>query len=146
MSASFLKLKSNNNKLIIIHITPIIGKIDVVGSKLLKIYEFLINQFLRHNFKILKSAWEWDKKNDAALYFLFSKKPLQKLIEIDGPPRKMKKHVENFKKIHKRTFVKNNKLFAMEKRQFLVPEAFLKYCIRSQFVKERSKSISLRIT
>ncbi len=145
INSLFLKDKRRNTQLIIIKAKPLSGKIDVVGSKLLKIYEFLMNELNKHNFKITKSAWEWDKKNDAIFYFLFDKKELPKAIEIEGPPLKIKQHVENFKKIHKKTFIKNNKIFATERRKFIKPEDLLKNTIKNQFVKERIKSLQTTV-
>ena len=145
LDSLFLKEKAKNTKLIKIKIKPLTGKSDVVGSKLLKIYEFLREELNKHDFKAIKTIWEWDKKNDAAFYFLFDRKYLSKNIEIEGPPLKIKQHAENFKKMHKKTLVKRNKIFAVEQREFLAPEYLLKGAIKKQFVKERSKSIKMEI-
>jgi tRNA nucleotidyltransferase (CCA-adding enzyme) len=141
----FLKEKSTDKKLIKISVKPLAGKIDVVGSKMLKIYEFSANELNRHNFKTLKAGWEWDKKNDAIFYFLFEKKKLPKTIEIEGPPLKIEQHASNFRKMHKKTFTKNGKIYAKEQRMFTSPEYLLKNSIKNQFVKERSKSIKIEI-
>ncbi|MBI2654569.1 CCA tRNA nucleotidyltransferase [Candidatus Woesearchaeota archaeon] len=140
----FLKQKSNNKK-IIVKATPLTGKIDVVGGKLLKIYEFLNEEFKKHNFKIINSNWEWNKKDDASFYFLFDKKPLPKTTEIEGPPIKIKQHADNFRKRHKRTFIKNNKVYATEKRKFILPEQLSKNLIKNKSIKERCKSIKIEI-
>ena len=143
LKSLFLKGKSKNKDLIMIKIKPLAGKIDVVGSKLLKIYDFLNQELQKHGFKPMKSDWEWDKKNDAAFYFLFGKKPLPKFIEIEGPPLKIKQHADNFRKFHKKTMVRNKKIFALEPRKFMVPGNLLKSAIKGQFVKERCKSIKI---
>ena len=140
----FLK-EEKGNRLIIAKSKPLIGKADVIGSKLLKVYEFFKEELQKHNFKILKTDWEWDKKNDAIFYFLFDKKPLSNTVLIEGPPIKIKQHVENFKKTHKKTLIKNNKIYAFEQRKFSTPENLLKNIIKNQFVKERSKSIKIKI-
>ncbi len=145
LNSIFLSEKSKNNKLIIIKSKPLSGKIDVVGSKLLKIYEFLKEELQKHSFKILKTDWEWGKKSYAEFYFLFNKNSLPKTVEIEGPPLKIKQHVENFKKTHKKTRVKNGKIFALEQRKFLIPEDLLNNLIKHQFVKERCKSIKFDI-
>ena len=137
----FLNEKSKDKRLIMIKLSPLSGKTDIVGTKLLKIYEFLIQGLQKHDFKILKSGWEWGKKSDAVLYFLFDEKPLGKHVEIEGPPVRIKYHAEQFKKIHKKTFVRSKKIFALEQREFLVPEGLLKSLIKNQFVKERCKSL-----
>ena len=146
LKSIFLEKKSRNNKLIIVKVKPLSGKIDVIGGKLLKIYEFFKKEFQSHNFEILLTDWEWDKKNEAMFYFLFDKKSLPKNIEVEGPPLKIKEHFENFKKIHKKTLFKQGRIFALEKRKYLVPEELLKNIIKNQFVKERSKSIEMIIS
>ena len=145
LSSIFLAKRSKNNQLITIKAKPLSGKIDVIGSKLLKLYEFLKEELHKHDFKIIKTDWEWDKQNNALFYFLFDKRPLPKLVEVDGPPLKIKQHVANFKKIHKKIFIKNGKIFAAEQREFLMPENLLKIIIKNQFVKERAKSIKIDI-
>lgn len=146
LKKSFFDKKSSKNKLIMLNVKPLSGKADVVGSKLLKVYEFLKKEFQNRDFEILKSNWEWDKKNDAIFYFLFDKNPLTKYIEIEGPPMKIRQHVEQFKKIYKRTYIKSGKIFAEDKRKFFVPEDLLKSAIRNQYVKERCKTIKIDIT
>src|SRR3989338_2116652 len=145
LKSLFLKEKTSNSKLIIIKADPLSGKIDVVGSKLLKIYEFLNEKLQKHDFRIKKTDWEWYKKSDAVFYFLFDNKPLPKFFEIEGPPLKIKQHADNFKKIHKKTFVKKNKIYALEQRNFTKPINLLKNIVKNQFVKERSKLIKVEV-
>lgn len=146
LSLLFLKEKTKNNELITLKVKPLAGKIDIVGSKLSKIYEFLKEQLRSHDFKIIKADWEWDKKNATFFYFLLDKKPLPKFAEIEGPPIKLKGHIANFKKMHKKTFARNGRIFALEKREFTQPIGLLKSIVNSQFVKERGKPISINIT
>ncbi len=144
LDSLFLKGK-NNKRLIKIYTTPLDGKTDVVGCKLLKIYEFLIKESTKNSFRPIKTAWEWDKKSNAIFYFLFNKNPLPKLIEIEGPPIKLKQHVEQFRRMHKRTLIKFNKIYAQEQRKFLLPENLLKIIIKNESVKERCKSIRIDV-
>lgn len=136
--------KQGKNTLIIVKAKPLQGKIDVVGSKLLKAYEFLLKEAEKNSFKIIDSSWEWKKNEDASFYFIFSKKQLSSLVELEGPPLSMKDHVVNFKKLHKKTSIKKGKIFAAEKRKFLKPEQLLKSAVSSQYVKDRTNSVSLK--
>ncbi|MBI2658903.1 nucleotidyltransferase domain-containing protein [Candidatus Woesearchaeota archaeon] len=145
MKSIFLKAKAGNAELIMIKAGPLSGKTDVIGSKLLKIYEFLNQKLLKHGFRIKKSDWEWGKKHDAAFYFIFDRKPLPKTAEIEGPPVKITSHVEHFKKLHKKTFMKNNRMYAAEQREFTKPIYLLKSIIKNQFVRERCKSIKIEV-
>ncbi len=141
----FLGMKSKGKKLIIIEAEPLIGKIDVVGSKLMKIFEFFNQQLQKHGFKILKSEWEWNKNSNSAFYFIFNKEPLPKTVEVKGPPLEMKQHVDNFRKMHKKTFEKSGKMHAIDSREFLFPEDLLNELIKSDYSKERSKSLKLKV-
>ena len=141
----FFMEKSKNHKLISIDVNPLRGKSDIVGSKLLKIYEFLRNELNKHDFKVLKADWEWDRKGNAIFYFLFNKNPLSKFIEIIGPPLKIKQHVDNFKRMHEKTLIKHGKIFAVEERKSVVPEDLLKNIIKNKFVRERSRSIEIAL-
>ncbi|MBI2660260.1 CCA tRNA nucleotidyltransferase [Candidatus Woesearchaeota archaeon] len=142
---AFLRQKTKEKKLAIAKIRPLSGKTDVVGTKLLKIYELVKQQLQKNNFRTTKTDWEWDKKNDAIFYFLFDRKPLAKTFKFEGPPVRIKQHAENFKKAHKKTFVKDGKIYAIEKRKFTHPEGLLNSIIKNQFVKERSKSAKTEI-
>ncbi|MBS3105555.1 nucleotidyltransferase domain-containing protein [Candidatus Woesearchaeota archaeon] len=141
----FLKEKAGNAELIMIKTCPLSGKTDVVGSKLLKIHWFLNGKLRKHGFKIKKADWEWDKKHDAVFYFLFEKKPLPKTVEIWGPPINIKQHVDNFKKVHKKTFIKKNKIYAMEQRNFTKPIELLKSIVKERFVTERCKTLKIEV-
>ena len=145
LKALFLELKGKNKKLIVIEACPLTGKTDVVGSKLMKIFGFLKQQLENEEFKILKSEWEWNRHSNSFFYFLFDKKSLPKTAEIEGPPLGMAQHVENFRKIHKKTFRKKGKIYAIVRRKYTVPENLLKELIGHDYSKERSKSIKLSI-
>ena len=141
----FKNLKNRSNILIEISALPLSGKADVVGNKLLKIYEFLLQKLQKHGFKLLKSDWAWDRKANPAFYFLIGKAPLSKTVIIEGPPLSIKQHVEHFRKMHKKTYSKNHKVYAIEKREYAKPEGLLKQMIKDEFVKDRIRKIRIRI-
>lgn len=145
LSSAFLTDKPKNAKLLVIKVKPLDGKADIVGGRLLKIYEFLHKELQKRGFSIIKSDWEWDKKGDAVLYFLADKGALARDAEIKGPPLKIKGHVANFKKMHKRTFVRAGRICALEKRRFLTPESLLEHLVKEEFVRERSNSIRINV-
>ena len=132
---------SKNYKFLKIKVDTLSGKIDVVGSKLMKVFEYIKKEFENHEFNIIRSDLEWDKNTSANLYFLFSKNPFGKNVEIEGPPLRLESHVKRFKGIHKKTFKRSGKIFALEQRRFVVPEDLLKEVIKNQYVRERTKSV-----
>ncbi|MBI2655038.1 hypothetical protein HYX06_01295, partial [Candidatus Woesearchaeota archaeon] len=145
LSFTFKDMKNSSNRLITVNLSPLPGKIDVIGSKLLKIYDFFSKKLQEHEFKIIKSGWEWDKKNDALLYFLLDRKPLPKSVEIEGPPVAIAQHVERFRKIHKKTFVKKGKVYATAQRKYTHPEDLLRSAAKDEFARERSTSIRFKL-
>ena len=138
-----LSLKKKNMQLIGIKARPLEGKIDVVGSKLSKIYDFVLQEIDKKGFQLIKSDWDF-KEEEANFYFLFGAKPLPKELKIEGPPISLANHVINFKKIHKNTFQKSGKIFAVEQRKFKSPWDLLKKLVNDGYMKERAKAIKLR--
>ncbi|MDP2909340.1 MAG: nucleotidyltransferase domain-containing protein, partial [Nanoarchaeota archaeon] len=57
-----LKHKAEGKELVMIEVTPLKGKEDVVGAKLLKALEYLRNKLAKEGFKIYDHNWKWDKK------------------------------------------------------------------------------------
>ena len=135
--------KKGGMKLVKLLVQPLEGKTDIVGAKMLKIFGFLNSKIKNNGFKVLRSDWEWDKKNNAVFYLLFDKKPLPKMVEIEGPPVCIENHAENFKKKHRKTFVRGGKIFAKETRKFTQPENFLRHSVRDPSLKFYCKSIKL---
>ncbi|MBI2658098.1 nucleotidyltransferase domain-containing protein [Candidatus Woesearchaeota archaeon] len=144
MKLLFLQEKAGG-KLIVVSAKPLAGKADVAGSKLFKVYELIHNRLLSNDFKMLKAGWEWDRKNDAAFYFLLDRKPLPASAEIEGPPLKLSQHAANFKKIHKKSYMKNGKLYATIKRKFTLPENLVKDMSKSQYVRQKCMSIKIDV-
>ena len=145
MKSLFLSQKTKDKKLVILEASPISGKIDVIGSKFLKIYEFFSGELKKQSFRVISSDWDWDKKHSAYFYFLLGRRALSKMVEIEGPPIKIKIHADNFRKIHKKTFIRSGKIFANEPRHYQKPEDLLKSLAKAQFVREKCKSINLKI-
>lgn len=117
--------KKKNNKLLVIELRVPSGKTDIIGCKLLKKFELINNELIKNDFKV-DSGWHWDKKNKAIFYFFSDKEILKREKEREGPPLKAKEHVNNFKKKHKRTFVKNKRIYTIIKRKFLKPEELIR--------------------
>ncbi|MBD3354727.1 CCA tRNA nucleotidyltransferase [Candidatus Woesearchaeota archaeon] len=138
-----LNKTAGKDKLIVLNIESLKGKEDVVGSKLLKAFEFIDKKLEKKGFKVYSSGWKWDKKKDAKFWFIIDKKKLSMYIEKEGPPKEMKKHVKKFKKKYKRTSVKNGKLYAKVKRKYREPERLVKDLIKKRYVKEKTKKVKL---
>ncbi len=140
---NYLKNKYKNKKIMIITAKSVVGREDVVGTKLFKVYEYIINNLNKNEFKIIETDWNFDRKSSAVMYFVFDPKPLPLVVELEGPPLKVEKHVEAFKKRHKKTFTKAERIFAKERREFTVPEDLIKHLLKDPYIKEKAKEIKL---
>jgi tRNA nucleotidyltransferase (CCA-adding enzyme) len=134
-----------NKKKIVLKIKPLKGKEDIVGCKLLKVFEFIQRNLEKNEFKeVYYGNWQWNKEKDEALmWFEVDKKPLPEYVIKEGPPIKLKEYVANFKKQYKgKTFVKKGKIYAKVKRDYRDASKLVKDLIKDKYVKEKVKSIS----
>ena len=114
---------------------------DVAGSKLIKFYKHL-NSEIEKFFEIKKKGFNYNKKKSARYFFVVKNK---KEILMQGPNVNDKKNVLLFKKKHKNTFVKSNRVCAKKKINFNV-KSFIegwskknKRKVREMYIKELEK-------
>jgi tRNA nucleotidyltransferase (CCA-adding enzyme) len=84
---------------------------DVAGSKLLKFYNYLSLELSKF-YEIKNKGFDYKQSNNSKFFFVTKNK---EEITINGPSLDDKKNVLNFKKKHKNTFIKKNRIFAKEK-------------------------------
>ncbi len=101
--------KRAKHHLVFAVIEPLAGKKDVVGSKLLKVFEQI--EISLSPFEIHRKGWEWVAPH-AVLYFVVKKKELPPHFIREGPPITMVEFAAEFKKRNRDTFVKEGTLFA----------------------------------
>ncbi len=129
-------------KIITAEAKPLDGKKDVVGSKLIKVLEHIERKMEKAGFEVIDMVWEWNGK--AMFYIVLEEEKLEGYKTKEGPPVKIKKHSEKFKKIYRgKTFVKAGKLYARVRRKFRKAESLLKNIIKDDYVKERVKDIRI---
>lgn len=139
-----LKQDAGKNTLLLLDVKPLIGKEDVVGGKLKKSFDFLKANLLRSDFKVLDSGWWFDREKKSIFWFILDPRPLSEFVESQGPPLNNKVNVVQFKKKHKSTFIKDNRVCAKDKRKFRRPDHLVKDLIKDRYIKEKVKSIVLR--
>jgi len=147
----FLKSKSESffikkeekipNNSIVIEILPLNGKKDAIGGKLNSLFNKIKRQITLNKFKIVKANWIWNDK--AYFWFKLKNNTLPNLEIIKGPPISNKKHLDNFKKKHKKTFIKNKVIYAKEKRKISNIKDFINYLIKNKYIKKEVVSISI---
>jgi tRNA nucleotidyltransferase (CCA-adding enzyme) len=128
---------------IILEVNAKKGKEDVIGAKLLKVFNFLKKSLLKEGFEIKKNDWNFDK-DKKAFFYLKIPKDVDKYKIIKGPNTKFKDHVRYFKKKYKQTFVKKNVVFAKKKRRYVKAKDFIRELLKDEYVKERVKDIKIR--
>ncbi len=136
------KAKAGKDWLMMLKVKPLGGNEDVVGTKVLKCFEHIENNLKKNDFKIIESGWEFEP-DESLLYFIIKKEKLSDKITLYGPPVREKTDAERFKLKHKKVNAKNNRLYAEEKRKYLIPEKLVKDLIKEAYVKERVKAIQI---
>lgn len=121
---------------IILELAPLEGKEDVVGTKLLKGFEYLMK--VLEDFKP-SGGWEWDKKNSAFFWFVPKIKKLSSKEIKEGPPVKMKVHFDRFKSKYRKTFIKNKRIYAEVERKSDTFQKALKTRLNEEYLKEKFK-------
>tara|TARA_Y100000031_G_scaffold89609_1_gene98591 strand:+ start:2436 stop:3668 length:1233 start_codon:yes stop_codon:yes gene_type:complete len=131
--------KLSNEELFFFEAESLEGKKDVVGAKIMKVYEYLKRKIKKHEFKIMKTDWEFSDKG--IIYFIIKKEKLSNTEIISGPPLKEKEGVKRFKQKHKKAFIKKNRIFAEEKRKYREAEKLIKDLLKEKYVVERVKRV-----
>jgi len=117
------------------------GKEDVVGTKLLKAFEYLRSKF--RDFDLVKSGWEWNKKTKAEFWFVIKNKKLSATEVRTGPPKDIALGVKHFKKKHKKTYTSKGRIMAKVKRKYTTPKELVNFMKKQEHIKSRVKSCKL---
>ncbi len=131
--------KAEGKPLVYLKITSFSGKEDVVGAKLLKAFEFL-GKSLRE-FGVLKSGWEFDKKNTATFYFILREEEIAPIELRAGPPIRIEIAVTEFRKKHTEVFEKDGRLWARVRREQYKLKEFVEVILKDKFLKDKLKKI-----
>ena len=135
-----LKDEANDKKLIFLTIKPLQGKEDVIGSKLLKVFNLIKKELGK--FLLLKSNWDWNQENkEAYFYFILEKEELAKYEVREGPQLKMKEFVKDFKKKNKDCFNKDGRVMARIKVRDPKLNKFIEHLLKNNYIKERINKI-----
>ena len=136
-----LKKQYKNYELIILQVSPLSGKRDVIGSKLLKAFNYIKEKISGEGYKIKNSNWHWNNK--AVFYYIVEKKKLPKEIVHYGPPRNLIENVKKFKekwKNHK-VLQDNFCVYVKLKRPYTNVKDYVKSLFKDNYLKNLVKSI-----
>jgi len=137
--------KAKNKKLILLKVKALDGKEDVVGSKLLKAFNYINKKLLLNDFALYEKGWKWDKKKKALFWFILNSDTLSEFFKRVGPPVKNKENVKEFMKKHNKTFIQGKRICANVKREFRKPGELIKALKKDKYLKERAKKIEMFI-
>lgn len=129
---------------VVIKATPLKGKEDVVGAKLIKILGYIKKELDREGFEVKEYDWDWD--SEAILWYFVKKETLPLLKKHFGPPIKEKEHVKVFKEKYKNYQIKTEKgrIYVELKRKHTKVNDFVKDLISSDmYIKEKVRKIWL---
>ncbi len=144
LSLGELKKRAGSNKLIIVKALPDKGKVDIIGCRLLKAFDYTEKSLKDNDFKIIESGWSWDKRIYAIFWFIIKDIKLGRYKTWIGPPLKSKKHVAAFKRKHSSTFEDKGRICATIRRRFMKPEDMVKCCLKEEYIKQKVKKCRLK--
>jgi len=135
------KTKIPKNSLVL-EIVPLNGKKDVVGSKIVKLINFIKNESNKFGFKISQNSWSWDK--EVLVWYKVKNKKISNYFIHKGPPEDNIENVKKFKQKYKNVFVKNKIYYTKIKRDVTNINDFIKNLIKDKYIKERAKEIKIQ--
>ena len=133
--------ENHKGTILYLEITAPEGKEDVAGAKILKVFECLKKKL--DPFTVLASGWDWDKKQDAAIYFVLKKKELLEYEIKIGPPLRMKEYVADFKSKNEHTFEGRGRIMAKVKVGHPKIADFAASALKDDYVRERIKQLKV---
>ncbi len=126
--------EEKKQNLVYIEVTPLAGKKDVVGVKLLQVFRFLEKRL--QPFSLAAAGWE-----GTLIYLLAKKRELPKHELREGPPLKLEQFVRKFRKKHKTTFIKNGRVCASVPVEHPTLAGAVKAAVQEKYVTRRIKRV-----
>lgn len=114
------KSKQENLDIYELNITTDRQEGDIAGTKMKKLFKFLIRELERKEQKVVYSEFLYHNKEKEAKAYVAVK--IKEIIEIEGPKPDMEKAVKEFKKVRKTTYLSNG--FVCAKEKVSIPEIF----------------------
>ena len=131
--------------LIVLDVKNKAGKRDVIGSKLLKSFEYISRRLDDFDFSVLKNSWDWDEEKKALFWYYVKDETLSEYKEIQGPPLSIDEHVKVFKKKYKVTSVKKDVVYATVKRKFMTVDLAVKSIVKEDYFKKKVKDVKVDV-
>jgi tRNA nucleotidyltransferase (CCA-adding enzyme) len=139
----FKETKINLKKYdLVLKIAPLKGNKDVVGTKVLKVFERINASLNTQGFKVTDSGWYWT--DFAYLYFKVKNKKLSSKVEHFGPPIKFEKEAKNFRNKYEdyKVTEKNGKLVVTLPRKYTKVKEAVISILSEKEVEEKVSTIT----
>lgn len=143
LTEEYLESIKGENELFILKAKPLDEKDDIAGAKLLKVFQYINKQLKNYEFTVLDTGWEWNKKEEAILYFMTPPGELEEKKLRQGPPVQAKENSDGFKQKHPGAWEENGRLYAYVKRDYTHPQQLIRDLIEDEYVKEKVNSIRI---
>ena len=139
LTKEFVEKMAGKKPLVILTAIPQNGKEDVIGMRMMKVFEFLKNEL--SSFEIIEGDWEWN--GEVKYYFILNKNNLPEIQVRQGPPLTMKENVKDFKKKKIRTYEKDGRIMAEIKTKYPKLKDFVEYTIKQKYIVDKVKKINI---
>ncbi len=137
---SFARLRqSGKGNLIFVTVLPLSGKEDVVGSKILKVFEFFKKRL--QPFKLKEAGWDGDR-----MYFFVERREVPKEAVMKGPPLGLEEHVRRFRKKYKKAvFEEKGRLMTKVPVRNPYLEKYVMTLLKEKYVRQKVKGIKVKV-
>jgi len=127
----------------ILEISPKNGKRDVVGAKLLKLFEFIKSKITEEGFNLIDSGWRFDKKT--YFWYKVENEELELTKKHYGPLLIKKMHLKTFKEKWEnyKVYKEKDRVYILIERKFPRFKNFLKNLTKEKIIKESLKKIRI---
>ncbi|MCF7861282.1 hypothetical protein K9M79_03465 [Candidatus Woesearchaeota archaeon] len=140
LSIAKLKNKYHDN-LIILEGDPLEGSKDVVGCKILKVYNYIRKQLKTNGFEIHVSNWHWNGKDKFLIWFQIDNLVIDNQFVQTGPPLERKFDCDKFKGKHPQHFEERNRLYARVSREYNNAISLIGHLIHHSYIISKVTSI-----
>ncbi|MBI2110419.1 CCA tRNA nucleotidyltransferase [Candidatus Woesearchaeota archaeon] len=127
----------------LLKVIPKEGKIDVIGSKLMKAFAFLKESLAREGFSLKESSWHW--KRECYFYFRPKERDLPKYEKHYGPFLDDIKNLEKFRRKWKKYKIQKerNRVFVNIPRKHQTFKECIVFLLKNSYLKTKVKTIKI---
>ena len=131
--------------LFVVSTVPLDGKKDVVATKVLKVFEFIVRHLQLYDFTVRFSDWHYGPET-CELFFFVKNEVLDAQFEREGPPLQNESDANRFKEIHgDNVYERDGRLFVKVDREFTDPTRCIHHLLKQEYVLSRTDSTKLQL-